>query len=354
MFAQARYPESLSPVELDQFLERGWFRMGQSIFTTNFLNFKNQFYSAIWLRVDLSQFEGDNRLQKLLKTNSGFSVTIQQATLDHEKEDLYARYKASISFQASPSLDHLLFSRAVSNIYNTFEINVRHNTQLIACGFFDVGRKSAAGIASFYDPEYKKYSLGKYMIYLKMLHCKKLGFRYFYPGYFVPGYKLFDYKLDIGRQALEFLEMTSSQWHHISVYSGGHNPLGVMQQKLNDLKLRLTEYSINSLLFRYEHFDVNLLAELKGVELFDFPVFLHISSNVDDMANHVIVYDPRDRNYRFLHCRSVWISNQMKNTNDMYSLSLLQQEDVYYQTPDLEDMLERLVIVFVPKQKYND
>ena len=80
-------------------------------------------------------------------------------------------------------------------IYNTHEINLFDGEKLIAVGYFDIGTRSAAGISSFYDPSYKKYSLGKYLIYLKMEYCQKMGFEYFYPGYFVPGYKAFDYKL---------------------------------------------------------------------------------------------------------------------------------------------------------------
>ncbi|MBA4056534.1 MAG: arginyl-tRNA--protein arginylyltransferase, partial [Marivirga sp.] len=54
MFAQVHSPEKLLPRELDAYLEQGWFRMGQTIFTTNFLNFKNEFYSALWLRIMLA------------------------------------------------------------------------------------------------------------------------------------------------------------------------------------------------------------------------------------------------------------------------------------------------------------
>ena len=43
MFAQIAYPEELAPEELDKFLANGWFRMRQTIFTTNFLHFNQQF-----------------------------------------------------------------------------------------------------------------------------------------------------------------------------------------------------------------------------------------------------------------------------------------------------------------------
>ena len=57
MFAQIVYPSELSPEELDNYLSNGWFRMRQAIFTTNFLQFHDIFYSAIWLRVAIAEYQ---------------------------------------------------------------------------------------------------------------------------------------------------------------------------------------------------------------------------------------------------------------------------------------------------------
>ncbi len=67
-------------------------------------------------------------------------------------------------------------------------------------------------VSSIYDPAYKKYSLGKFMIYEKMLYCKDENFSYFYPGYFVPGYTMFDYKLEIGKPAIEYFDVHKKEW----------------------------------------------------------------------------------------------------------------------------------------------
>ena len=187
MFAQVHCPELLSPDALDQYLERGWFRMGQTIFTTNFLNFKSHFYSAIWLRIPLPEFTTDKTQQKIFKKNKSFRVQIQQASITPEKEALFSIYRKSIPFEASASLHTLLFGKASHNIYNTYEINIFDNDTLIAAGFFDLGRNSAAGISSFYNPAYKKYTLGKYLIYLKIEYCKKIGSAIFLSRLFCAG-----------------------------------------------------------------------------------------------------------------------------------------------------------------------
>ena len=69
MLAQVHFPQSLSGEELDRYLAEGWFRMGQTIFTTNFLNFKQKFYSAIWLRIRLDECLRSTTEEKNLQVN---------------------------------------------------------------------------------------------------------------------------------------------------------------------------------------------------------------------------------------------------------------------------------------------
>ena len=55
--ADVRNLEYILPFQLDQYLQMGWFRMGQTMFTTNFLIFNNEQFNALWLRIDLEKFE---------------------------------------------------------------------------------------------------------------------------------------------------------------------------------------------------------------------------------------------------------------------------------------------------------
>ena len=316
MFAEVHCPRVLHSDELDQYLARGWFRMGQTIFTTNFLNFKHSFYSSIWLRIFLPAHTADKTEQKLLKKNTQFRIEIGQASITPEKEHLFLAYKKNISFDASTSLNTLLYGKADYNIYKTSEINLYDQGKLIAVGFFDLGQTSAAGISSFYDPAYKKYSLGKYLIYLKIDYCKKMGLQYFYPGYFVPGYSLFDYKLEIGKPALQYLEFPSLEWRPLDNFKFLNSPLHLMQEKLRGLQATLAKSGVESRLLKYEFFDANLIPELEGIVLFDFPIFLSCSGLSEEMP---IVYDVRDAQFHLIKCRSVWASNTVSDSQDIYS-----------------------------------
>jgi leucyl-tRNA---protein transferase len=335
MFAEVHCPRVLHPDELDQYLERGWFRMGQTIFTTNFLNFKSNFYSAVWLRIWLPHYTADTTQQKLSKKNSRFKVEIRQASVSPEKELLFSAYKKKISFEASASVHMLLYGKAEYNVYNTSEINLYDDGKLIAVGFFDIGQTSAAGISSFYDPAYKKYSLGKYLIYLKIEYCKKMGLQYFYPGYFVPGYPLFDYKLMIGKTALQYLEFPSLEWNPLENFRSITSPLHVMQEKLRGLQMMLSKSGIESRLLKYEFFDANLIPELEGIVLFDFPVFLSCPRLSEEMP---IVYDVRDNQFHLIRCKSVWASSSIIDTQDAYSSHVFKFDHGMFSTEHPQEM----------------
>ncbi|MDQ6763051.1 MAG: hypothetical protein M3015_10560 [Bacteroidota bacterium] len=205
-------PFRIEPTELDSLLALGWFRMQQTIFTTETLRFYGQVYNAVWLRAGLYTFHPDKKYKALSNKNNRFKTEIKKAIITPAHESLYNSYKENILFDAAASLHSLLYGISTNDVYNTYMINVYDEMQLIGTGFFDLGDTSAAGICSIYDPAYKKYSLGKYMIYEKMLYCKNKNFQYFYPGYFVPGYAMFDYKLEIGTASLEYFDTNSKQW----------------------------------------------------------------------------------------------------------------------------------------------
>ena len=85
-YAHVHRPATLAHHELDAYLAQGWFRMGQNIFTTNFLNFKEHFYSAIWLRIVLNEYSGDKQQQKIFKHNNSFRTEIKPAVISADKE----------------------------------------------------------------------------------------------------------------------------------------------------------------------------------------------------------------------------------------------------------------------------
>jgi arginyl-tRNA--protein-N-Asp/Glu arginylyltransferase len=341
MFAHSEFPLTLPPLELDRYLERGWFRMGQSIFTTSFLNFSNTFYSATWLRIDLRKFLPAQSQLKLQKKNVVFRIEIKPAHIDPIKELLYARYRQSLPFEPSSSLHQLMFGSALHDIYNTLEVNLYDGEVLVACGLFDVGEKCAAGITSFYDPHYKKYSLGKFLIYLKIEYCRQKGLQYFYPGYFVSGYPLFDYKLTLSKNGMEFLELSSGNWLPIDNFEHASSPLQLMTKKLIDLQKMIIAVGVDAELLKYEYFDANILINSEQNMFFDFPLFISYQSSLENIFS-IIIFDIHDQKYHLMLCSGLQISSSA-NGNGFFSSHLLKLESALFSTPVPDEMVTLLL-----------
>jgi arginyl-tRNA--protein-N-Asp/Glu arginylyltransferase len=341
MFAHSEFPLALPLNELDEYLERGWFRMGQSIFTTSFLNFGNTFYSATWLRIDLKDFRPAKSQLKIARQNARFRTEIKTSSIDSTKELLYARYKQSLPFEPSSSLHQLMYGSALHNIYNSLEINIYDEEKLIACGFFDIGEKSSAGITSFYDPDYKKYTLGKHLIFLKIDYCKNLNLDYFYPGYFVSGYPFFDYKLNLSRDAMEFLDLETKQWLPIQRFAHANSPYQMMIGRLQDLQEKLSAVRVDTELLKYEYFDANILINSEQNMFFDFPVFISYQSAIENIFT-VIVYDIRDHKFYLLLCSGLQLSSS-DNGYGFFSSHLLKRESDLFSTSLVEEMVSLLL-----------
>ena len=197
---------------LDFYLAKGYYRMQQDLFTCQFVPFHGRLYTAHWLRLNLPRVEWGPEQRRLLRRNARFTTSIRPFRLTPEYEELYARYRASITFDAAPTVDDVLLGGAAHNVFNTHVIELRDGDQLIAAGIFDRGDRSLAGILNFYDPTYHKLSLGKYLLLLKTDYARRLRLDFYYPGYVVADYPKFDYKLFACAAATEVYDCVGGYW----------------------------------------------------------------------------------------------------------------------------------------------
>ncbi len=216
MIQDFKFPTRIEPDELDKYLASGWYRMGQCIFTTDFVERDGIYLKTIWLRNRLKNYKSSSSFQKLEKRNKQFTTEIIPFIYGRRYELLFQKYRSSLPPGRAGDLHSFLIGDSHHLVFNSLVLNIYDNGHLIGSGVFDLGKKSAAGISSFYDPDYKKFSIGRYLIYKKIEYCMQNEYDYFYPGYFVPGIKAFDYKLGIGKECLEFFDMNKQEWKPIS------------------------------------------------------------------------------------------------------------------------------------------
>ena len=158
----------------------------------------------------------------LLKGHYQFEYMKIPFYLTEEYEELFAKYRASLHFYTSETLKKLLYdffepTEREKDFFPTEIVEVRHGKKLIAAGIIDMGEKSSAGIVNFFDPVYKKYSLGKSLMIAKMVICQRNGMDYYYPGYIAYGYPKFDYKLFLGIDRAELFDPARQIWVPYSV-----------------------------------------------------------------------------------------------------------------------------------------
>lgn len=190
--------------KLDLFLNAGWYRVGHKMFTTNFIEDFGHVYPVYWLRYDVTRLSPEKSYQKLQKINKGFTVESKSFELTDELEELHSLYFMSIDFITTSSIRELMMDTS-NVIFDSKIIEIRHNNTLIAAGIFDQGIDSIAGIKNIYHPDYKKYSLGKYLIWLKYQYCLHQGIQWYYPGYFAPQNPKFNYKVEFDKNGTEVL-----------------------------------------------------------------------------------------------------------------------------------------------------
>ena len=213
MFTEKHHLNFLSPKDLDNYLQRGWFRMVQTVFTCQFLFFENAIFSTIWIRRSLKALSFSKSQRKILKKNKAqFRFEFGPLELNREKEKLFHKYRKSFKGSTYLSLSSSLFEpfELAKVLFNSYECRVFDGDKLIALSIFDLGEKSVASIIGIYDPAYSKYSLGLFTMLLEMEFGRDTGFEHYYPGYIIPPNTRFNYKLRIGNS--EFLDQESKQW----------------------------------------------------------------------------------------------------------------------------------------------
>lgn len=338
MFAASLSPLSIAPQELDAYLANGWFRMNQTIFTTHFLQFNKTFYNAVWLRVHTATYIPGPKHIAALKRIKHFRVEVRQARITIDHEILYEKYKEAVAFEAYTSLYQLLFGSYTHNIYNTKQVNIYDGEQLIATGFFDMGKTSAEGIVSIYDPAYRRYSLGKCLIYSKIDYCRQQGINYFYPGYAVPGYAAFDYKLDIAAEKLEYYNAATGHWVPHTTAQAMFKPLDEMCDRLQLLQNALQNAGVYMKLLYYRFFDAALNITL-WPGLLGYPVFLLPATyKEDDALVHVIVYNIEDGTYVLTECTVVYSLRDGNEAPHIFSNNVLRVEKDVYANGDADQM----------------
>jgi leucyl-tRNA---protein transferase len=224
MIDALHFVENLDGAILDHYLANGWYRMGPFMFTSHTIDMEDNAYRVLWLRYKAQHIRLNKTHHDIYKRNKNFTVAIKKLVITDELEQLYNNYRQHIRFEISETLEESLYRNLADqtplpNVFNSMVIEVRADKVLIAAGIFDIGNNSIAGIVNFYNPQYKKYSLGKYLMLQKLNYAQQTFKEYYYPGYIVIDYPKFDYKLFLGKTQAEIWKHNNWQPYAPSVHT---------------------------------------------------------------------------------------------------------------------------------------
>ena len=189
-------PDELEPAELDKLLHRGWFRSGPLLYRAPLLPIDHRLRELVHLRLRLDGEVPKNRRRLLKRNRERFRTVFGPATLDNARRRLYRRMRPRFVGFVMRDLDGLGMTHPP---FDTREVAVYDGDKLIAIGWFDLGRRAAAGLLGMHDPAYAKHGLGIYTMLEEMAYARSHSARWYYPGYVVPGVPAFDYKLGLGQ-----------------------------------------------------------------------------------------------------------------------------------------------------------
>jgi len=210
---------------LDYALADGYFRMGNDIFTTNeiFVGIygKSAMYDPVfWLRLNLKKAKETASTKRIRKKCAGFSFVIEKAVITEEIESLYSLYLSSVNFDGYPSCkDCIPDVNTPESVFDTYMIKIFDQDQLIGVGFFDMGLKSLMSVLHFYHPNYKRYSLGKFLMLITRNFAQDAKMDFIYPGYFTVNGNKMDYKVFPQKESIEVFLSKDKCWVPLENYS---------------------------------------------------------------------------------------------------------------------------------------
>lgn len=277
MISTKHQPLALSATELDDYLERGWYRIGSHLVTMRYVVTEDGLSSTVWSRLNLHGYRFRRSLQRLMQRNSTrLQVQTGPLVIDAEREALYARYLEHVGGARAETLHEVLGHGPRRRIFNTHEVRVYDSGRLVAFSWFDLGRRSIQSLLGVYDPDYAKLSLGFYTMLLEIEFALARGFAFHYSGYVLSDHPCMDYKRRVG--PLEYLEPISMRWQTEFPYPAHRSPARLMLRHLCDVRDRLERVGFSTRLTFNNAARVSVMSESFPAHL-AAPLLLHGSPN---------------------------------------------------------------------------
>jgi arginine-tRNA-protein transferase len=287
------HPDSVGPADLDRYLRRGWYRIGQAMVTCRFISSEvGMARGVVWTRTKLEGYRPSRSNRKLMRRNARrYRVEERPLSIDEEHEELYRRYLEVAPGERASTLAGALLAGDEEDRFATRELAVRDEEgKLVGFSVFDVGHESLQSLMGVYDPERGRDSLGYWSLLLEVEHAIERGLRYHYAGYVVTTDGSMDYKLRVGH--VEFLHPVERVWRPWDQLAGVELPADRLERALGEVHGALIESGVFAEIHSYRWFEApawheslaSMMSEPRVVTLGEGPAaatFLAITYDLD-------------------------------------------------------------------------
>jgi len=201
----------MAPRVLDTLLADGWRLLGYSVIRHNFAVCRGRICRTIPLRVRLDRpLDFSKSQRQVLRRSAGLEVHCAPIEITPDKEALFLLHSKRFQDRQPLSVYSFLHPRAYAVPVAGMEFSVFDKGRLIACSYMHIGEQAVSGTYCFFDPEYRRQSLGTLTMLLELQLAHGMGKRYYYHGYCYDVPSEFDYKLNLHN--LEAMDWKTGLW----------------------------------------------------------------------------------------------------------------------------------------------
>lgn len=155
--------------------------------------------ACVSVRIPVDRFQPRRSQRRVLDQNSGLTRTLVEAEATEEQFDLLQRYLQARHFGGGMTemgwLDYVAMIEDTAVRTHLIEYRLA-NGHLIACALTDLLSDGLSLVYSFFDPDFARRSLGKFVVLDHVRQAAAVGLRYVYLGYWIRGSAKMDYKAD--------------------------------------------------------------------------------------------------------------------------------------------------------------
>ena len=154
-------------------------------------------------RIDVSKFQKSKSQKRVINKNRQVARSIKNPWATEEQYDLFKKYLNYRHIDGGMAgMEIYEFSAMIeetsikSKVIEYYSNKLYSDPVLIGASLTDILDDGISMVYSFYDPELKQNSFGKYIILDHIEYAKQLGLPYVYLGYWVPNSEKMGYKSD--------------------------------------------------------------------------------------------------------------------------------------------------------------